>query len=86
MYKSFLKRVIDFTAALVGLIVLSLLIIIAIIALFIANKLLSDAERLTKAGAFVRKTSLDEIPQLINVLKGDMSLVFKTKKLASSLA
>ncbi len=86
MYKSFLKRVIDFTAALVGLIVLSLLIIIAIIALFIANKLLSDAERLTKAGAFVRKTSIDEIPLLINVLKGDMSLVFKTKKLASSLA
>lgn len=34
-----------------------------------------DAERLTKIGAFVRKTSLDEIPQLINVLKGDMSLI-----------
>jgi lipopolysaccharide/colanic/teichoic acid biosynthesis glycosyltransferase len=37
--------------------------------------LLSDAERLTKIGAFVRKTSLDELPQLINVLKGDMSLI-----------
>lgn len=37
--------------------------------------LLSDAERLTSIGTFVRKTSLDEIPQLINVLKGDMSLV-----------
>lgn len=37
--------------------------------------LLSDAERLTTIGAFVRKTSLDEIPQLINVLKGDMSLI-----------
>lgn len=37
--------------------------------------LLSDAKRLTKLGAFVRKTSLDEIPQLINVLKGDMSLI-----------
>lgn len=39
------------------------------------GKLLSDIERLTKVGAFVRKTSLDEIPQLINVLKGDMSLI-----------
>ena len=39
------------------------------------GKLLSDAERLTKIGNFVRKTSLDEIPQLINVLKGDMSIV-----------
>lgn len=40
-----------------------------------AGNLLSDAERLTPIGAFVRKTSLDEIPQLINVLKGDMSLI-----------
>ena len=37
--------------------------------------LLSDGERLTKIGVFVRKTSLDEIPQLLNVLKGDMSLI-----------
>ena len=37
--------------------------------------LLPDAERLTKIGGFVRKTSLDEIPQLINVLLGDMSLI-----------
>jgi lipopolysaccharide/colanic/teichoic acid biosynthesis glycosyltransferase len=37
--------------------------------------LLLDAERLTKVGSFVRKTSLDELPQLINVLKGDMSLI-----------
>lgn len=36
---------------------------------------LSDAQRLTKIGKFVRKSSLDEIPQLLNVLKGDMSLI-----------
>lgn len=39
------------------------------------GKLLPDAKRLTKIGSFVRKTSLDEIPQLLNVIKGDMSLV-----------
>lgn len=39
------------------------------------GNLLSDAERLTTIGKFIRKTSLDEIPQLINVVKGDMSLV-----------
>lgn len=39
------------------------------------GNLLPDADRLTKIGAFVRKTSLDEIPQLINVIKGDMSLI-----------
>ncbi|WP_396196738.1 sugar transferase [Flavobacterium sp.] len=39
------------------------------------GNLLSDAHRLTKIGNFVRKTSLDELPQLINVLKGDMSLI-----------
>jgi lipopolysaccharide/colanic/teichoic acid biosynthesis glycosyltransferase len=38
------------------------------------GNLLPDSERLTSIGAFVRKTSLDEIPQLINVLKGDMSI------------
>jgi len=39
------------------------------------GKLLSDAERLTRVGSFVRKTSLDEIPQLLNVIKGDMSII-----------
>ena len=40
-----------------------------------SGKLLPDKDRLTKTGKFVRSTSLDELPQLINVLKGDMSLI-----------
>ena len=39
------------------------------------GNLLPDAERLTKVGGFVRSTSIDELPQLINVLKGDMALI-----------
>lgn len=39
------------------------------------GNLLPDVNRLTKVGKFVRKTSLDELPQLINVLKGEMSLI-----------
>lgn len=39
------------------------------------GKLLPDSDRLTKVGKFVRSTSIDELPQLINVLKGDMALI-----------
>ena len=39
------------------------------------GNLLPDIQRLTRVGAFVRKTSIDELPQLINVLKGDMALI-----------
>jgi lipopolysaccharide/colanic/teichoic acid biosynthesis glycosyltransferase len=109
MYKNYLKRPIDFTLSLIGLIVISPIFIVVTILLFLAKggkpfffqsrpgknerifkiikfktmndkryadgSLLPDADRLTKVGSFVRKTSLDEIPQLLNVLKGDMSLI-----------
>lgn len=39
------------------------------------GNLLPDIDRITKIGTFIRKTSLDEIPQLINVIKGEMSLI-----------
>ena len=41
----------------------------------VEGKLLPDAQRLTKVGKFIRSTSIDELPQLINVLKGDMALI-----------
>jgi len=109
MYNLFFKRLIDFTVALLGVLILSPIIVLLTIWLFFANRgkpfffqvrpgkkerhfkiikfktmndkkdekgnLLSDAKRLTKIGGIVRKTSLDEIPQLINVLIGDMSLI-----------
>lgn len=109
MYRNAFKRILDFIASFIGLLVLSPFFVIVTVGLFFANqgkpfffqkrpgkngkifkiikfktmndkrdpsgKLLSDELRLTKIGAFVRKTSLDEIPQLINVLKGEMSLI-----------
>ncbi len=109
MYKFYVKPLIDFFAALFGLILLSPLLLFVWLGLLISNngkpfflqkrpgkkgkifiiikfrtmndrldksgKLLPDGERLTAIGKFVRKTSLDEIPQLFNVLKGDMSLI-----------
>lgn len=50
-----------------------------------SGKLLPDHIRLTKAGRFIRSTSLDELPQLINVLKGDMSLIGPRPLLVSYL-
>jgi lipopolysaccharide/colanic/teichoic acid biosynthesis glycosyltransferase len=109
MYKNFVKYVIDFILALIGLIMISPFFLIITLILFIVNRgnvfffqirpgknahlfdlikfktmndsrdkngrLLPDAQRLTKVGKFIRARSIDEIPQLFNVLTGDMSLV-----------
>lgn len=50
------------------------------------GNLLPDADRLTKIGQFIRSTSLDELPQLINVLKGDMALIGPRPLLVEYLA
>lgn len=50
------------------------------------GNLLPDEQRLTKMGSFIRITSLDEIPQLVNVLKGDMSLIGPRPLLINYLA
>lgn len=110
MYAHFFKRVIDFTIALVALLLIGWFLVLVAIWLHFANKragafffqerpgkdgkifkvikfktmtderdangeLLPDEARLTKVGTFVRSTSIDELPQLINVLKGDMALI-----------
>lgn len=110
MYTHFFKRAIDFTIALIALLLIGWLLGLIALWLHFANKgagafffqerpgkdekifkvikfksmtderdvdgnLLPDAQRLTKVGRFVRATSIDELPQLINVLKGDMSFI-----------
>lgn len=110
MYAHFFKRVIDFTIALVALLLIGWFLALVAIWLHFANKgagafflqerpgkegkifkvikfktmtderdangeLLPDDVRLTKVGKFVRSTSIDELPQLINVLRGDMALI-----------
>lgn len=110
MYRSFLKRVIDFSLVFCALVICCPVLFIIALWLHFANKgagvfflqnrpgkdgkifkvikfktmtdehdskgnLLPDEQRLTKAGKFIRSTSIDELPQLINVLTGDMALI-----------
>lgn len=110
IYKSCLKRIIDFILVLCVLLIIWPIMLIITVWLHFANKgagvffyqdrpgkngkifkvikfktmtderdangkLLPDADRLTKVGRFVRSTSIDELPQLLNVLKGDMALI-----------
>jgi lipopolysaccharide/colanic/teichoic acid biosynthesis glycosyltransferase len=109
LYKKYFKRILDLTAATLGLLVLSpvLLLVMLLLLLFnngqvfftqvrpglnerlfkvikfktlndntdAAGQLLQDEDRLTFLGKIIRTTSIDELPQLINVLVGDMSLI-----------
>ena len=110
MYKNQIKRILDFTIALVALLVLWPLMLLITLFLHVANKgagafftqerpgkdakifklvkfktmtderdaegnLLPDKDRLTPVGKIVRSLSIDELPQLLNVLRGDMSLI-----------
>lgn len=112
MYKSCLKRVIDFILALIGLVVLSPVFVILCLWIKLDSKgpilfkqkrvgknktyfnilkfrtmyidtpkdmpthmLANPDQYITKAGKFLRKTSLDELPQIINILKGEMAII-----------
>lgn len=112
MYIKFLKRIFDFILSLVGIIILSPLLLILVIAIKVDSKgpvvftqkrvgkdkklfsiykfrtmkidtpkempthlLKNPDEFITRVGKFLRKTSLDELPQLFNILKGDMAII-----------
>ena len=109
MYRCFLKRVIDFTLALLALLVLfPVLLVLTVVGAIVMGgnpfftqlrpgkdekifrlikfrsmnnkrapngELLSDEERLVPYGKFLRSTSLDELPSLLNILKGDLAVV-----------
>lgn len=124
-YERFIKRPLDFTLALIGLIVLSPLLMILTVVGAIAmrgdpffvqerpgriekrtgrekmfslikfrtmtdergadGELLPDEERLNRYGEFLRSTSLDELPELVNILRGDMAIVGPRPLLAAYL-